>query len=184
MAQGNHDIFDNLSESWRKEATLVRLLRDKLGLPVDRKVRDTIVALRLLGFTTSASCGGHGDRVTTGPYVMLHCKPASLIVAAAKIEPAEKVRDTLLFEARMLTLREATKLRRLVESFSHHQNRQGTSVLEIRPVGYSGFRLCFVHADFSYVLSQAQHKPAIKARQAEMDSFCTYLETRLKRRHA
>src|SRR5579872_2600911 len=34
---------------------------DSLGLPLDDRIKDAVVALNLLGFTTSSSCSGHVD---------------------------------------------------------------------------------------------------------------------------
>ncbi len=45
--------------AWERTARAVGNVRDKLGLPVDAGIRDTVVVLNLLGLPTTQSCGGH-----------------------------------------------------------------------------------------------------------------------------
>lgn len=56
-------------EQWSLAKEEVKKITDKLGMPVDKKIIDTVTVLRLLGFHTTGSCGGHIRRTTRGPYV-------------------------------------------------------------------------------------------------------------------
>lgn len=61
--------IDNQKEAWEKARREVHQFKDKLGMPVDRGIVETVAILRLLGIHTTSSCAGHSDRVTGGPYV-------------------------------------------------------------------------------------------------------------------
>ena len=53
-----HDMYDHVS-TWT----------DRLGRPIDHGIHDTVIALNLLGFPTTASCEGHDDHGTPAPWV-------------------------------------------------------------------------------------------------------------------
>lgn len=44
-------------------------MTDKLGMPVDKRMIETVTILKLLGLHTTMSCSGHMQRITGGPYV-------------------------------------------------------------------------------------------------------------------
>lgn len=167
-------------DAYQREFANVCLLNDRLGKPVDPKIRDLVTILRLLGFTTTASCAGHTYRVTTGPYVMFKSRASDTIHQEAKRCAEQVKRDALLNTARDVTLREAFSLRDLLEEFYQSHTDSLSQVLEIRPVGYSGYRLCFRHADFSHVLSKSQHRTEIADRQRVLNQFCLHLSAELR----
>jgi len=43
-------------EHWNQTAAEVKQLRDRLGKNIESGIEETVVALRALGFSTSASC--------------------------------------------------------------------------------------------------------------------------------
>lgn len=53
-------------ERIRKE---VERMRDGLGKPVDPKIKDLVIGLRVLGICTTSSCQGHLDRCNPYPSV-------------------------------------------------------------------------------------------------------------------
>lgn len=136
---------------------------------VDRNIEDLVVALRLLGFRTTASCAGHLRRRTTGPYVMFECEAARAIMGAATVP-----RDVAVRQAEFQTLHDARRLRAIVDAFSRARPAGGLA-LEIRPVGHHGYRLCVVHADFSTVLTGREHAAEVRGRQQLMDEFLRFL---------
>ena len=71
-------------QAWRNAKREVKTLTDKLAMPVDPKIIETVAVLRLLGFTTVASCGGHVRRTTSGPYVMIEAPKAQSYAALAR----------------------------------------------------------------------------------------------------
>jgi hypothetical protein len=55
--------------AWLHRLEEIEHIRDALGFPVDQNIRETIVALNLSGFPTSASCEGHIDRAKGAPWI-------------------------------------------------------------------------------------------------------------------
>lgn len=165
---------------WLSELESVRLLRDQLGMPVDKGIEEAVVALRLLGFKTTASCAGHSSRLTTGPYIMFASASAGRTYAAAKKIDEEDKRQDMLRRCQHETLLAALPLKALVEDYTKQRRKPAPDrTLEIRPVGYCGFRLCFVHADFSITLSETQYMRVLRGRQREMGLFVRYLQNRI-----
>ena len=165
------------SRLWQEELTLVRGLRDALGMKVDPGIEEAVAALRLLGFQTTMSCAGHVDRATTGgPYIMFKSESAHAMYISTREELDPEVREATLRDCQIIALRDADRLRHIVERFSRSRSTSDNDQrLELRPVGHWGFRLCFVHADFSTLLSFREHKAEISARQSEMSLFTAYL---------
>lgn len=60
-------IWDELS--WKEAMALARRLVDGVGQPLDEGIVETVVALNLLGFRSSASCEGHLDGGVPAPWV-------------------------------------------------------------------------------------------------------------------
>jgi hypothetical protein len=56
-------------------------MADALVKPVDILIRPTVVALRALGFRTTASCDGHLDHGLKAPWVDIGTPPSNLRVA-------------------------------------------------------------------------------------------------------
>lgn len=65
--------MDNSSFAAKWQETTQKFLNtsDNLGKDIDLKILDTIIALNLLGISTSQSCEGHLDRALAGPWVIL-----------------------------------------------------------------------------------------------------------------
>jgi hypothetical protein len=55
--------------SWQEAYAEVSRFTDRLGLPVDAGIFETVVLLNLLGFRTSQSCEGHLDHGAMYPWV-------------------------------------------------------------------------------------------------------------------
>ena len=168
------------SRRWRDELELVRGLRDQLGMVVDAEIETTVVALRLLGYKTVMSCGGHVDRRTTGPYVIFESESTHNLVTRAQ-QVSDEVREQALFrEAQRVTQREALPLKTTIERFNLERVIAGaTTLLELRPVGHSRLRLCFVHADFDGIIEDEVFVELMRSRQSEMCKFTSYLEHQL-----
>lgn len=151
-------------------------------MPVDTGIEQTVVALRLLGFKTTMSCAGHADRITTGPYVMCESDEARTLYRSI-----ESLRDVEAGEigrrnCQAITLREANRLRTLIDHFSTDRTTATSSVqrLEIRPVGHWGFRVCFVNADFDAVDALPRRITNLEQRQREIIRFTNFLKREIE----
>lgn len=170
---------ETLRRSWITSYRAVRLLRDALDVSVDDEMRSLVAILRMCGFTTMSSCGGHPERPTDGPYVILQCDPARAAErdAIQLVEATERL--AALKACRLQTLRQADRLRLLVERFEAQRDLSSSSArLEVRPIGYAQYRLCFVHSDFSSILEPAEHQCEILRRQRAIEDFARFVAPR------
>lgn len=58
-------------QRWQEMAARVEKITDKLGMPVDEGIKETVIVLNLLGLPTVQSCEGHPHRGVCGPWVDL-----------------------------------------------------------------------------------------------------------------
>ncbi len=137
-------------------------------MPVDEGIETLVCALRLLGFKTTASCSGHADRITSGPYVMMESPRGARIYRSATTSPEA------LKNAQLVTLREASFLLEIVRKWPA-EKFEADFRIEVRPVGYAYFRLCFGDADFDSVLESTRYAALLQRRSAALRSFTTYL---------
>lgn len=58
-------------QKYNKVLKSLESITDNLGMPIDKRIRKTVVLFNLLGFPTSGSCGGHieEDHGTLQPWV-------------------------------------------------------------------------------------------------------------------
>lgn len=65
------DIFEDLKQcrTWEEMTNLCKRIGDRLGMPVDPHILETVAVLNLLDIVTTASCGGHEDHGTFAPYI-------------------------------------------------------------------------------------------------------------------
>lgn len=113
MKEGVSKAFNRSGGRWAYEERKVRTLTDALGNDMDAPITPAVVALRLLGFHTIASCGGHLDRHTGGPYVLIEASEAATLA-----RKAQKIKDDdpdYLVLRHQADLARATVLQRLCE---------------------------------------------------------------------
>jgi len=54
---------------WSEIADRASRITDKLGMPIDQGILDTVIVLNALGITTKQSCEGHVDRGVCAPWI-------------------------------------------------------------------------------------------------------------------
>lgn len=59
----------NWPRTWEEAEAYAAHLVDRIGCPIDEGIRETVVALNLLGFPTSQSCEGHLDHGCPYPWI-------------------------------------------------------------------------------------------------------------------
>jgi hypothetical protein len=62
-------INSSRQEMWDKMSYEVNHWVDGIGHPIDKEIKETVIALNLLGIKTTASCEGHADHGTLYPWV-------------------------------------------------------------------------------------------------------------------
>jgi hypothetical protein len=165
---------------WDEALKLVRRLEDSQGMRVDPEIEQLVTALRLLGYKTVMSCGGHLDRRTTGPYVVIRSQATGELVDHAEREVDESKKQQWFREAQNLARQEVLGLKRHVDTVNERNDGTGRqSIMELRPSGHSSFRLCFVHADFDGQLDDTSYAEAIRSRRATIEILLTKLTSEL-----
>ena len=64
---------------WKELALRADRITDKLGLPIDTGIKESIVVLHALDFYTSGSCEGQEDHATGAPYIDIESKEVETI---------------------------------------------------------------------------------------------------------
>jgi hypothetical protein len=54
---------------WQEIADRASRITDKLGMPIDQGILDTVIVLNALDITTKQSCEGHVDRAVCAPWI-------------------------------------------------------------------------------------------------------------------
>jgi len=71
-------------QNWNEVTARMSQVTDKLGMPIDKGILETVVALNVLGISTSMSCEGHLDRGRATPWIRFHAKGPALLLAQVK----------------------------------------------------------------------------------------------------
>lgn len=65
-------------EMWEAMSVEVGYWVDGVGYPIDKEIKDTVIALNLMGIETVASCGGHLDKDLSYPWVDIQVYPSEI----------------------------------------------------------------------------------------------------------
>src|SRR5947208_415256 len=65
-------------EMWDTMSAEVNHWIDGAGYPIDKEIKDTVIALNLMGIETIASCGGHLDHGLSYPWVDIQIYPSEV----------------------------------------------------------------------------------------------------------
>jgi hypothetical protein len=152
-------------------------LVDRLGMPLDEGIADTVTVMRLLGINTTASCWGHLDRVTGGPYVIFsspEAKPLELQYRQAG-DPHDPLFHRIRDQAVGLNLRERQKLLVHLDAFYRERLTSYGTRLVIMPIGPEGSQLQCQNAELANILSQTDRRHMVQSHQAEMTTFTKFL---------
>ena len=163
---------------WQKALQKVSQITDKIGMPLDEEIAETVVILYLLRFMTTGSCDGHLDRITEGPYVMLGSPKAQELEKQLKQATDRTSQDytKLKDEIAKRNFAEQNKLFSLLKMFyASHKPILGR-MLTLRTIGYSDFRLNCQGSELAYI-EDAQGKALRLARnRTEMKAFTEWLK--------
>jgi hypothetical protein len=166
-------------EQWSLAKKEVRQITDKLDMPVDKKIVDTVTVLRLLGFHTTGSCGGHIRRTTRGPYVNIQSTKSM-----SYTERAFSIHNTKSDEYRKLCRKanyyRAQDLQRLtmyLSSFYKNRPLQNySSHLIVHSMPTSMNILQCQGAEIAIAENMKTRATIVHANQSEMTSFTEYLK--------
>lgn len=163
--------------TWKRATDEVRALTDGLGLPVDKHIVPTVTALRLLGYSTIMSCGGHSDRITGGPYVVFISEDAKRIWQNCKStnDPKSKAYKIAFKRATIAAITERNHLWNLLEEFYDKRSSNYNQRLTLRTVLFTT-RLTCTGADQAYICNKEERKKLLAANREEMQTFALFLK--------
>lgn len=139
-------MFFMMNKALKEKIKEVNRIVDGLGLPVDKKIKRGVAALRLLGFHTTASCEGHDDWGLQYPWIEINNGPEF------------SLRDTA----------EKQAMEALLNEFYHGRYFRPIQIARMGIFG--GFRL------MPYPnINERGDKALIKFDQEQMEKFITFL---------
>lgn len=169
-------------EAWNRITDDVDRLRDRLGKSVDREIKQSVVALRALGFTTDSSCEGHvgTEQGIGGPWVD---------VGEMSREAAERLRvlsknriegrndpeiDRLRKEVSLKLLQEQARLVKLLDEFYRGRNApyEQRLIVKFRP---TTARLISQGAELQALHVLEVQQKNLQAYREEMQAFTDFL---------
>lgn len=181
-------------QRWKQVATEFNKITDKLGLPIDAGILDTVIALNLFNVNTTQSCEGHIDRAIAAPWVDIQAPETdelkqlrvrakqtwTTIDAAQKagkpdedLAPLYQNLHRLNAEVKRPQLKEIQKVTRLLAEF--YQNRQ---VPYERILTIHGYRLESQGVPFQEIISPEERRKKLLEYQEEMKAFTAFLKNK------
>lgn len=146
-------------------------------MPMDEEIIDLVAALHLHGFETFASCAGHIERNTGGPYVMFES------VELARLEKAyRRLEDKTGNEARdyrvklsIAAARQNKPLFTLLRDFYQQHPLEYENCLIVRKIGHTGGRLELNSAEYFCMYDEIEREAWLMRARTEINDFCSYL---------
>lgn len=168
--------------AWQKEYQEVERIVDKLGKPVDPGIRESVVALRVLGISTSGSCEGHlHKQKSKAPWIDIGYVSQELRDRLKEAEKAGKELDEKTKKWRLATwrriLQEQERLRALLDDFYRVRDVPPDRRLILQPYPDSG-RVLSKGAELQEVNPPEVQREKLKEYQEEIRAFTSFLKAR------
>ncbi len=103
----NTQLIESTKEiAWEEHKAKVERITDRLGEEIDEGIKETVIALRALGFPTTQSCEGHTNRGLPYPWVDIKAPTEFTLLWSAPASGYEKRQElsNLKLEQKMLEL--------------------------------------------------------------------------------
>lgn len=162
-------------KKWQEAADRVERITDKLGEPIDPNIKETIIALNVLGIHTSGSCEGHVDR-GSGPYVDIESEESEALDARYDAADNEQEKDAIAEEMMRKNLEERKKFLPYLEAFYADRKTPITQQLVIQGRGRGWSRLESQGMDLQEIETEQGKQKNLLAFQSEMRNFTTFLK--------
>jgi len=168
---------------WQKAKEEVDKLMDNASHPVDGGIKETLVALHLLGINTSGSCEGHLDHGRLAPWIGIET-PATdevkeleaKINRAVTTEGEEEKTEILIDQMRKLNLAERRKVVALLSEFYQGRDTSVEDRLIITGLGWGSSRLESQGADFQEIEAGDVKERKLADFQKEMGEFTEFIK--------
>lgn len=166
-------------KKWRQTRLRVNRIIDCLGKKTDRKVRETITALQVLGFNTNGSCAGHLGDLTWGmaaPWIDIGKNiPKSLIRGNRIRKDRKALKELKVFKEN--NFKEQARLMQLFDEFYQNRNVPYDVRLTLNMRGiYGNARLVSGGALIQEVRSRKERREKLIEYRQQMDAFTDFLK--------
>lgn len=179
---------------WNEISTQIDQITDGLGRPIDRDIRESVIAFNAFGFQTAQSCEGHSDRAAGNPWIDIKTPPIPELEAKTNkaYENAKKARleknpisdelfeiyHNFLDEERRPILEESRRMSELLEKFyKMHQSSYDARII-IKNV-YKGASRIESTGGFLQDIAEPQiREQKLAEYQGEMKAFTQFLKSR------
>ncbi|MFF5363170.1 hypothetical protein ACFY4I_27890 [Streptomyces scabiei] len=160
---------------WDAEKRKVRRLVDGVGMPVDRHIVETVAILRLMGFKTHMSCGGHVDRAR-GPWVSF--RPRQADTYSSKAHGEDDSAKTRRYW-RLVEKYNAREMQRLLPYLVRfYENRQVPYERQLIVQGFGRLRydLTTLDKDLIRLVDKTQRRAHLDRQRQEFRDFTEFLK--------
>jgi hypothetical protein len=171
-------------QAWQEMKVVVDQITDRLGYPIEENIKDTVIALNLLGFQTFGSCEGHLDHGHSYPWIDIEFERADIEKYLQEIrelagEENDELRYALHLQKERLVLEKSLPLHQLLEQFYQESSGSFYSVA-IREMHFSTgeVRIYSVDGDWQEIRSENEKEVKLLAYRKEMDRFTNFLISR------
>lgn len=164
--------------AWEKGRAEVDKITDRLGLGIDEKIKETVTAFRVYGFTTSQSCEGHtGKEEKHGasfPWVEVYV----LEPKGWKEAKSEKKKE-LDREWTVKNLEQQQKMMGFLAEFYQERETPFDARLIFDRIGaFGGFRVQSFGAEMMRLLLPEEQLKKLEIYRKEMNDFTGFLKSK------
>ncbi len=157
-------------KAWEKQRAVVERITDGLGRRVDNGIKECVIALRMYGFPTSASCEGHLASHT--PWVEIYAPEPQ---GRAKKKEKEHM-------WRRENLKERKRMLEILKEFYQRRKVPLDTMLYLERLGiFGGFIIQSMGAETIEMFPREKRKKKIREYRKEMDDFTRFLRDKFFR---
>lgn len=167
---------------WEKLQQEAAKITDGLGKEIDGGIKETVVALWVHGFTTTASCEGHIGWGEPAPWVDIGEAPSKEILKLVQKNPSKTIDDLVAIpQVRQLNaknLQEAERILKILDEFYKSRSVPIHQRLTISTVNlYGEFRLEPYGVRLRWLYRGSKEEAdRLKIYQEEMKAFTEFLK--------
>lgn len=164
---------------WSRIEIRVNSITDRLGLGIDNRIRESIVALQVLGFVTTASCEGHVKHGLAAPWINIGKKvPREILIKKREAKgylndnDAEKIRSVT-----KKNLKGQIRLMQLLDKFYEERKVSSDVRLVINQFGiYGNSWLKSAGEVFQQIRPKERREKKLRRYQREMKDFTEFIK--------
>ena len=169
-----------VNNKWEHIQTDVRKIKDTLGMPVDEEIFETVTVLRYLGINTSASCAGHLDRVTHGPYIHFLAPQVNQLRQQMQAIGDRKNPEyqKLLDEATYYNLHEQLKVLPYLDEFYTQRIVPYGQRIIVQLFKDAANMIVCQGTELAYIMEEQEQAKLLRNNQNEMQFFTKFLKNK------